>query len=635
MTSPLDNTNFPNYLVRIDQIVSLYWLWIVMPTMIEYLLIVEQTKLLFTPKMLARLYVLLFPLIVHCQGLHLDLQWLNRSILDLLENKTYCQVSIDLPDLDYASLPIEGDQFMSFNQADCSAALIIKDLQSLKFEECNQRNHFVKNPQKTFFFINSKPYEDLNMLFQSCLMKAQPYFFILTKIETQFVIEEVQVYAHKIVKVAEFNLIRDYWNINESSIQSLHQRRSNFHGAKVSAQFDNWVPFGYLKNGQFSGYNGELGTIIVNKLNLTLDLKPIQSYGVKLSNGSFTGTLEDLQFNKIDVAMASFIHSPERLEVSEGAFTIMTAETKIVFWKNSGSVFIFGLVFSQELWLSLFGTIITTSLYFFIDLKLTSDSSGNEAGILSLVLIAILTNVKALFAAGHEIPRKVLSIRFYLFSYGLCAAILFWCYTGLLVSYFTAETVEQPISTFSDLKDKPNLRLVLLEGTSDAQFYLRAIQKNPKLEMDIEKNIVWKQPDYDEIINDLFYGPSKQNLILLVDSMTFYYPLFNNGWDQSDQFCQIRDGQLDSAKGKLGNGWLFPKNSILKKPMDDLLLQVTQSGLQEKLMDKYWSFEQKINCDFEYTPLEMNIVWILFKALAIGSGLAFGTLFTELLFKCF
>ena len=606
-----------------------------MPTMIEYLLIVEQTKLLFKQKMLARLYVLLFPLIVHCQGLHLDLQWLNRSILDLLENKTYCQVSIDLPDLDYASLPIEGDQFMSFNQADCSAALIIKDLQSLKFEECNQRNHFVKNPQKTFFFINSKPYEDLNMWFQSCLMKAQPYFFILTKIETQFVIEEVQVYAQKIVKVAEFNLIRDYWNINESSIQSLHQRRSNFHGAKVSVHFDNWVPFGYLKNGQFSGYNGELGTIIVNKLNLTLDLKPIQSYGVKLSNGSFTGTLEDLQFNKIDVAMASFIHSPERLEVSEGAFTIMTAETKIVFWKNSGSVFIFGLVFSQELWLSLFGTIIITSLYFFIDLKLTSDSSGNEAGILSLVLIAILTNVKALFAAGHEIPRKALSIRFYLFSYGLCAAILFWCYTGLLVSYFTAETVEQPISTFSDLKDKPNLRLVLLEGTSDAQFYLRAIQKNPKLEMDIEKNIVWKQPDYDEIINDLFYGPSKQNLILLVDSMTFYYPLFNNGWDQSDQFCQIRDGQLDSAKGKLGNGWLFPKNSILKKPMDDLLLQVTQSGLQEKLMDKYWSFEQKINCDFEYTPLEMNIVWILFKALAIGSGLAFGTLFTELLFKCF
>ena len=317
------------------------------------------------------------------------------------------------------------------------------------------------------------------------------------------------------------------------------------------------------------------------------------------------------------------------------AFTIMTAETKIVFWKNSGSVFIFGLVFSQELWLSLFGTLIITSLYFFIDLKLTSDSSGNEAGILSLVLIAILTNVKALFAAGHEIPRKALSIRFYLFSYGLCAAILFWCYTGLLVSYFTAETVEQPISTFSDLKDKPNLRLVLLEGTSDAQFYLRAIQNDPKLEMDIEKNIVWKQPDYDEIINDLFYGPSKQNLILLVDSMTFYYPLFNNGWDQSDQFCQIRDGQLDSAKGKLGNGWLFPKNSILKKPMDDLLLQVTQSGLQEKLMDKYWSFEQNINCDFEYTPLDMNIVWILFKALAIGSGLAFGTLFTELLFKCF
>ena len=100
----------------------------------------------------------------------------------------------------------------------------------------------------------------------------------------------------------------------------------------------------------------------------------------------------------------------------------------------------------------------------------------------------------------------------------------------------------------------------------------------------------------------------------------------------SDQLCQIRDGQLDSVKGKQRMGWLFPKNSILKNPTNDLLLQFTQSGLEQKIRDQYWSFVHAINCEIEYTPLELNIVWILFKALAIGSGLAFVVFFMELLF---
>ena len=87
---------------------------------------------------------------------------------------------------------------------------------------------------------------------------------------------------------------------------------------------------------------------------------------------------------------------------------------------------------------------------------------------------------------------------------------------------------------------------------------------------------------------------------------------------------------MDSAKAKQRMGWLFPKNSILKNPMNEVLLQVTQSGLEKKIRDNYWGFADEINCELEYTPLKLNIVWILFKALAIGSGLAFGILLSEL-----
>ena len=166
-------------------------------------------------------------------------------------------------------------------------------------------------------------------------------------------------------------------------------------------------------------------------------------------------------------------------------------------------------------------------MYFFIDLKLNTDPRGADTGIFSIIAVAIVTNVKALFATGHETSTKALSIRFYLFTYGLCAAIIFWCYTGLLVSYFTAETEEQPISSFPDLEGKPNLKLVLSEGDSSSQPYVRAIQKYPKLKMAIEKNIVWRD-NFEEIVDDFFREPAKQNLILMVEPMIFYYTIFNS-----------------------------------------------------------------------------------------------------------
>ena len=41
--------------------------------------------------------------------------------------------------------------------------------------------------------------------------------------------------------------------------------------------------------------------------------------------------------------------------------------------------------------------------------------------------------------------------------------------------------------------------------------------------------------------------------------------------------------------------------------------------------------EFNYNCDNDYTPLELNIVWILFKVLAVGYVSAFGIYFIEVL----
>merc|ERR1711963_1152648 len=146
-----------------------------------------------------------------CLGSHLlDLQWISEPILFLLEDKFYCQVSLDFPvHLDLSLRNIESSHFTSHGEtADCSPTLIIKDIKSLN-NTCNQRNHYVKNPQETFLFIKD---QNVHMNFQSYCLTNQPFFFTLTKVSNLLIIEEVQVFSQMIVKVVELNWFDDQWN---------------------------------------------------------------------------------------------------------------------------------------------------------------------------------------------------------------------------------------------------------------------------------------------------------------------------------------------------------------------------------------------------------------------------------------
>ena len=62
----------------------------------------------------------------------------------------------------------------------------------------------------------------------------------------------------------------------------IFQRRSNFHGNEVIAHYDDFEKYGIIDgDGNFIGYHGDIGTLVQQAFNFSLDLHPIQSYGVK------------------------------------------------------------------------------------------------------------------------------------------------------------------------------------------------------------------------------------------------------------------------------------------------------------------------------------------------------------------
>ena len=72
---------------------------------------------------------------------------------------------------------------------------------------CDLRYQYIKNPNETLMFLNEPPVDVYEMLtedfFQTfpCILKNQPYFYIVTKMASMVFVQEVQIYARKIVDV--------------------------------------------------------------------------------------------------------------------------------------------------------------------------------------------------------------------------------------------------------------------------------------------------------------------------------------------------------------------------------------------------------------------------------------------------
>ena len=290
-----------------------------------------------------------------------EMEFFTKFKLSVLEDKDYCAIVIDVEDFNYDWYDfIEGTNYISANSSDdCWSILRIKRMATLglKTLSCDLRYQYIKNPSETLMFLNEPQVDVYGILtedfFQAfpCIWKDQPYFFVATKMATGLLVQEVQIYARKIVDVSQWKSIND--------------RRSDFEGAQIIAHIDG------QNYPSYNRYNQELSILFANHFNFTLLLTEPDNYGIKLDNGSFTGSVHQLQENLIDIVMAEMFHTSERLEVTVAAFpSAIETGYQIFYWKNTEYKFIFGQIFHIDLWIFLLITIPILSIYLLIALQM-------------------------------------------------------------------------------------------------------------------------------------------------------------------------------------------------------------------------------------------------------------------------
>ena len=425
-----------------------------------------------------------------------ELTFLQNLDFQLLDEAQYCQVIVDIPDFDIATLNMPH-MYVSKQATDCFPTIEIRDLQSLEDEPAcleSPKDLLIKDPETTFLFWNSKM-ENLDTLLtesfyqkMSCSLPKQPYIFVVTQTSpVSFIIEEIQVYSKSKEQVLVIERLQEEWKVIQSSFSPVYTRRNNFHGYTIKACYSNLANWGFVDpSGNFVGYNGEIGTMVAKQLNLTLDLQPFDTWGVKTKNGSYTGAIQKLKDNEIDIGMASFSHLSERLEVSDAGFTTLMFTPELIYWKYHDSHVIYADVFKLESWIVVLVLLSSSSILLFVKFKF-HERSGSSLVQLITSFVANLKSLVVLDINGFD--KKYLSVRIHIFSMALCGAILFTTYTGVLISFFSSEIKKAPITSLESLAAMPNLNLLVWNQTSTHQRLMRVLKEKPYLEESINNKL--------------------------------------------------------------------------------------------------------------------------------------------------
>ena len=393
-----------------------------------------------------------------------------------IEEDTHLEFLVNNADSEYFSL------FSNVSEK-CQNTLIVQPLEELVSDlqsvtDCEEEMHFIKDPFSTLLFT-AKALIIPNDLYTKwpCLYPLQPYFFLLVDYnESNSTLFEIQIYSKSIQPVGQFigSELKHFVDI--------YERRKHFNGTKLRIHFDNYNPDGYIVDERFVGYNGDLFGILQQTMNFTLVLNPIQMYGVQLPNGSFSGTIRQLHQSETDIAIASYTQLPSRLEVVDPLFITRRVKNVLFYWKNQNvSTTLYIAVFSRYFWCLVVLTTFLSTLY------------------LSLLIIilktkktySILIPIKSLGLLDFDLNFNFLSLKVFTLSVVFTSSLLYWCYSGSLISYLTNDNDSPPFNRFEDLLEMPDFKLLMMEGAAPTQTLLSAAQRNDEMNKVLERNVLY------------------------------------------------------------------------------------------------------------------------------------------------
>ena len=334
--------------------------------------------------------------------------------------------------------------------------------------ECDEtKGKFIKNPNLSFVIFDEGFNESvLDFKALPCMLPEQPYFYVLSVANGTYQLFEILVYSHTVLPIGRSIRSSSDPSEIEYTNTNVYKRRSDFKQTSVTCD-------GFGKDNKIL-FMSEVYQMFREDFNFDAILENDTLFGQELPNGTWIGSVGKLIAHEHDLAAKDYSLTNDRLNVTEGV-AMYKVSTQVVYLKTSnahGSITGLLNVLSTGFWM----TILVFMFLFFILFVVTTKYSTTKPKIARSILDSGTLIIKAFLGQGfnedvfiesHYELKKTFLLQLQLLSF--IGAMVFWIYSGCLISFFTFIPGEPPINFISDFKDSPMTFYIYPNGMTQRQ----------------------------------------------------------------------------------------------------------------------------------------------------------------------
>jgi hypothetical protein len=196
----------------------------------------------------------------------------------------------------------------------------------------------------------------------------------------------------------------------------------------------------------------------------------------------------------------------------------------------------------------------------------------------------------------------------------LTGTLVFWSYTGSLVSFLAVQQISYPIIEYRDLTWNTELKLIIPKTS----VYISQVTNSLTIleESNIFKhNVIFVKPtnkaDFKKLVTEKF---NDRNTLILNSEKELETAL-----QGTEMMCDLLPLPKLCVTSPLG--WMFPKDSILPELFDTFTKKIKDTGVMQNIENRYFSHKY---CGTQQSKVVVGfeLVGILFVILITGIILA-------------